>query len=359
MAIKKRENDVEIPYELKRRCIEARETMTTAEVYRQIFYPEHSYMSCESFRRALRKWKRKALASDKTLEAGTYGGFTAHNATVQVNGRGEVVQAWIKQGIDDNEYEQLLEAIKENIKPIKIEQPKQTESSMLEIPLFDMHFGVATIDDYVPLLAQILALIETKRWGEVNILIGQDLLHTNDLRGHTAKGTEIGTINFGGAWADAWRFWITIIDKAIGNAKEVKLRYSKGNHDECTSWCFVQALKARYPQLWVDDSFEPRRCITWNGVFIGYGHCEYTGSLSKIFQNFVLDFPKEFAEAEVREIHTGHLHSEGQDNGMMVRRLASGVPTDKWSKDNGYVGAHRRFQIFEWMPNRLKAIYYM
>ena len=358
MAIKK-ENDVEIPYELKRRCVEARETMSATDVYRNIFSPEHSEMSCESFCRALRKWKRKALASSQTLEAGTYGGFTAHNATVQVNGRGEVVQAWIKQGLDDNECEQLLEAIKENIKPITIEQPKQTWASMLEIPLFDMHFGVATIDDYMPLLAQIIALIETKQWGEVNILIGQDLLHTNDLRGHTAKGTEIGTIDFGKAWSDAWRFWITIIDKAIANAKEVKLRYSRGNHDECTSWCFVQALKARYPQLWVDDSFEPRRCITWNGVFIGYGHCEYTGNLSKIFQNFVLDFPMEFAEAKVREIHTGHLHSEGQDNGMMVRRLASGVPVDKWSRDNGYVGSHRRFQVFEWMPNRLRAIYYM
>ena len=114
---------------------------------------------------------------------------------------------------------------------------------------------------------------------------------------------------------------------------------------KCTSWCFVKALQARYPQAVIDDSFKTRRCIVWRGCFIGYGHCDYKGSLADIFQDFVLDFPTEFAQAKVREIHTGHLHSESQDKGMMVRRLASAVPTDAWHDENGYVGAHKRFQF--------------
>lgn len=358
-AVSEGRSKMEIPYELKKRCVEAKSTMTAERIYREIFLPEHKEMTCDSFCRALRKWRRKALASSKTLEAGTYGGFIAHDATVQVDGEGRITQAWIKQRSDDNEYEQILDAIKENIQPITIERQAQAKDSMLELPLFDMHFGVATIDDYMPLLTEISMLIDSKAWEEINIIIGQDMLHTNDLRGHTAKGTDIGVIDFKKAWNDAAVFWYTVIDKSIERSKRVKLRYSKGNHDECTSWCFVQALKARYPQLYVDDSFEARRCISWKGVFIGYGHCEYTGNLTKIFQNFVLDFPKEFAEAKVREIHTGHLHSESQDNGMMVRRLASGVPADKWTRDNGYIGANKRFQVFEWQPNRLRAIYYI
>ena len=78
-----------------------------------------------------------------------------------------------------------------------------------------------------------------------------------------------------------------------------------------------------------------------------------------LFQNFVLDFPQEFAAAKVREIHSGHLHRESVDEGMMVRRLPSGVPTDEWSSNNGYVGAHKRFQIFEWAENRLKSTHYI
>lgn len=350
---------MEIPYELKRRCVEAHKTMTAKQVYREVFLPEHKGMSCDSFCRAMRRWERKTFASNETLDAGTYSGFTAHNATVQVDKGGNVVQAWIKQKLDDREFEQIIDAIKHSVKPITVKRELKTVNGMLEIPLFDMHFGVALLNDYKNTLNELIALIDSKEWEEVNILIGQDLIHTNDLRGHTSKGTEIGEIDFKQAWNDAAVFWYSIIEESLEKAEKVNLRYSKGNHDECTSWCFVQMLKARYPQLNVDDSFESRRCVLWKGVFIGYGHIEYTGNLSKVFQDFVLDFPKEFAAARVREIHTGHLHRESCDNGMMVRRLASGVPADKWSRDNGYIGANKRFQVFEWQPNRLKAIYYI
>lgn len=350
---------LKIPYELKKRCVEASNTMSSEQVYKEIFVHEHKGMSCETFCRSLRKWKNKCKASSETLDAGTYKGFTPHSATVQVDKQGNVVQAWVKQQVNDGEFEQILEAIKEDVKPVNIECMCKPEVSMLEIPFFDMHFGVALWKDYENLLSEVLTLIDSKGWEEINIIIGQDLLHTNDLRGHTAKGTEIGSIDFKQAWIDASCFWSMVIERALAKASRVNIRYSKGNHDECTSWCFVQMLKAKYPQVCVDDSFETRRCISWKGVFIGYGHCEYTNNLAKIFQNFVLDFPSEFAAAKVREIHTGHLHSESYDNGMMVRRLASGVPADKWSRDSGYVGANKRFQIFEWMPNRLKAIYYI
>ena len=86
---------------------------------------------------------------------------------------------------------------------------------------------------------------------------------------------------------------------------------------------------------------------------------EYTNKAADLFQDFVLDFPKEFADATVREIHTGHLHRESVDNGTMVRRLASGVPTDAWNSKNGFVGANKRFQLFEWEPGALAGIKYV
>ena len=351
---------MKIPYELKRECVEACKDKTHRQIYNEIFLPRHSGMSYESFSRKLRLWKKQQMADKETLAQGTYEGFIAHNATVQVDSAGNIRQAWIKQGKEEDCWEQIIEAIKKNIEPIDVLPTSSvTEQAMLELPLFDMHFGIATLDNYMPVLCEILTIIHSKRWEEINVIVGQDLLHTNDLRGHTAKGTAIQQIDFGKAWRDAWRFWTTIIDLALKQSPQVNIRYSKGNHDECTSWCFVQALKARYPRLWCDDSFEARRCILWRNCFIGYGHCEYTGSLSKIFQNFVMDFPQEFASAKVREIHTGHLHSEGQDNGIMVRRLASAVPADEWTRNNGYIGSHKRFQLFEWNEGKLKAIYYV
>lgn len=344
-----------IEIELKERCVAALQDMSTREVYDTIFLPAHGGMKYESFKRSMRKWKNHAPTD--TLHAGTYPQFSAHGATVQVNGNGKITQAWIKQS-KDVDWDAIREVLLTDLPKSDIEPTRGAGTTMLEIPLFDLHFGVATFDTYKEPLADILGTIQEKTYDEINIIIGQDVLHNNDMRGHTAKGTPIEQIDFTAAWSDAWRFFRVLIDASIERSPRVRLHYSKGNHDECSGWCFFKALEAIYPQCESDDSLAPRKCIFWNGCFIGFGHCEYTSKSALIFQNFVLDFPNEFADAKVREVHSGHLHRESVDEGIFVRRLPSAVPTDKWSSDNGFTGAHKRFMLFEWAENRLKAIYY-
>ena len=333
--------------------------MTTREVFDKIFVPEcGNRWSYESFKRQMRNWKNKQFADEKTLTAGTYPNFSPHNATVQVDAKGNVVQAWIKEK-KEIDWLYVRDMLASGIVKSEIVPSTLGGETMLEIPLFDMHFGVASFDTYVYELSEILGIIADKQYDEINILFGQDVLHNNDMRGHTAKGTPIEKVDFATAWTDAWKFFRVIIDEALKHTATVNMRYSKGNHDECAAWCLFKALEAAYPQVYFDDSLAPRKCVFWNGCFIGFGHCEYTSKNSMLFQNFVLDFPKEFAEANVREIHSGHLHRESVDDGIMVRRLPSAVPTDNWSSDSGYTGAHKRFQLFEWAENRLKAIYYV
>lgn len=344
----------------KAKCVEASEKQTAREIYEKIFLPEYgdNIMTYRSFRRRLQEWKKLQFASEDTLYAGTYPGFSVHNATVQVNKKGEVRQAWIKQH-PDIDWREINEYLANSVQKSDIVPSVLAGETMLEIPLFDMHFGVATFDTYKEELCELLGLVESKKYDEINILIGQDLLHVNDMRGHTVKGTQLEEIDFVKAWSDAWEFLTALIDCALTRTPNVKLWYSKGNHDECPAWCLFKALEARYPQCECDDSLAPRKCIFWKGCFIGFGHCQYTSKTSLLFQNFVLDFPKEFAEAKVREIHSGHLHRESIDEGIMVRRLPSSVPDNKWASENGYVGAHKRFQIFEWAENRLKSINYI
>lgn len=351
---------LQIPYELKRRCVELSETDTARHIYDTVFLPEHDGMGFETFRHKLRQWKKHAMADDDTLNAGTYAGFTTHDATVQVDGKGVIRQAWIKQSSGDVDWQEVISAIKESTQPIEVAPiSTEPEKAMLEIPLFDMHFGIAKLSDYIQTYGKIIHEIQSKVWAEINIIIGQDLIHNNDMRGHTAKGTQIEQINVPKAWADAKTFWAGIIECAIEHADRVNIVYSVGNHDECQAWAFTQMLKVMFPQATVDDSLRPRKCISWQGCFIGVGHCEYTNKAADLFQDFVLDFPKEFADATVREIHTGHLHRESIDNGTMVRRLASGVPTDAWNSKNGFIGANKRFQLFEWEPGVLAGIKYV
>lgn len=348
-----------IEYSLKAKCVSLLDTMSMRQIYEQVFRPEHDTMSYETFRHKLREWKRKALADEKTLACGTYPMFTAHAATVQVDGEGRITQAWIKQQQETLDWLKIRNIVCKDATPSDIVPTTITGKTMLELPLFDMHFGIADFDCYKESLSEIMGIISDRQYDEINILIGQDVLHNNDMRGHTAKGTEIERIDFVQAWADCWKFFRALIDVALKHSPHVCLRYSKGNHDECSAWCFFKALQAVYPQCACDDSLDARKCIYWRGCFIGYGHCEYTRNNYLLLQNFVTDFPKEFANSKVREIHAGHLHTEAQDCGIVVRRIPSAVPTDKWSSNNGFVGAHKRFQIFEWAENRLKTVHYV
>lgn len=346
-------------YTLKSKCVAAVGTMATRKIYDEIFVPEHDgNMSYESFKRRLRDWKRKAYADEGLLSAGTLPQFVPHGATVQVNASGEVTQVWVKEHAEIDWYA-IRDILAEVIAPVQIEPTGLYGDTMLEIPLFDMHFGVADFDYYKDTLSDLIGIVWENHYDEINILFGQDVLHNNDMRGHTAKGTPIQTIDFQQSWKDAWIFFTTLIEASLKQARKVNLHYSKGNHDECAAWCLYKAIESRYPQCNSDDSMAPRKCIYWRGCFIGFGHCEYAKQNAKLFQNFVLDFPKEFADAKVREIHSGHLHRESIDDGMMVRRLPSGVPTDEWSSNHGYTGSHKRFMIFEWAENRLKATYYI
>lgn len=349
-----------IDFKIKAECVRRYKAgEKPKQIYDDYFSKVHFTMSHETFRHRLKEWARKNYADNETLDAGTFDGFTAHGSTVQVDSNGNLRQAWIKQTKDAIDWESLIDKFADKVEPVEIETQQIESDSMLEIPLFDMHFGVAKFSDYEKAMIDINGIISGKRWDEINIIIGQDLLHNNDLRGHTAKGTPIEKVDIEKAWQDAWRFWNIIIERCVKMSNAVHVRYSKGNHDECISWCFVKALQAKFSQVHFDDSLKPRKIIYWKGCFIGYGHVEYTNKKNDIFRDFVIDYPAEFSKAKTREIHTGHLHRESIDTGVMVRRLASAVPVDDWSNNNGYASAHKRFQLFEFSPDHLKAIHYV
>lgn len=355
------ENRHPIPLELKKRCVAAAEQgKTSREIYEDIFKQEHPGTAYNTFRRRLTEWKGLSLADNATLAAGTYEGFTAHDATVQVNRNGEIVQAWIKQALDDGQWEALLNAIHENTEPVHIRPVADAQvDRMLEIPLYDMHLPLS---DHTKSVEQILGVIASKSWDEINIIIGQDMFHNDDMRGRTASGRQIEKVDLAKAWEMARGIWYNIIDLSLAQSKCTNLIYSVGNHDESLAWAFVQMLKDHYPQLNVDDRMKQRKCIFWKRCFIGITHGAYTKSAPNDFRGqFTIEFPQEFAASTVREIHAGHLHHEKEADiyGVMTRRLSRNGSTDQWSEDEGFVGAHSRYMLFEWVPGALRAIHYI
>ena len=304
-------------------------------------------------------------ADGKILEGGNLGyDYTPHASTVQVNNKGEVVQAWIKSKANDGVYLKLIDTIK-NLEPFEPIEKLTTETleRMLEIKLDDLHFGVAFFKDYERTLQNTLEVIESKQYEEINIVIGEDLAHTNDFKGHTNKLTYIGEVDMPRGYKDALRFYGLMIEKALKHGKTVNIIYSMGNHSEALSWTIIQVLKAKYPQANYDDRLVERKAITYREIFIGLSHAEETpGNLRDIKDIFMQEFLQEYAKAKTREIHLGHKHKQKEledINGCVVRRLPSGVPTDKYTYRHGWTGTIKRFMLFEYTADELKEIHYV
>ena len=356
-----------IPIQVKKTCCQMRvEGKSYKDIYENYFkHTVDEPMTLASFSRIVRKWMTKRYPDETTLECGTYEGFIAHNATVQVSKSGEIVQAWIKQKAGDFDPEEFLDAIRENVEPHIYERSEHSETAtrMLEIPLFDMHWGVAYMDYYEPVLNELLDLITSRTWDKIVIPFGQDFFHNDSIiNGQTTKGTPIEKVDMTRAVKESKTFMYALIDTAIKCANEVKVIYSAGNHDRSISWMFIQVLLERYGSEVVDDSLEYRKVVTYgkNSIMLTHGDSKQA-TAKNLAHIFPITFAEEFANANVREVHAGHLHHEAEADifGVMVRRLSSGGKVDDWSNKEDFVGTHRRFMVFEWDQHKLASIHYI
>ena len=266
-----------IPIQVKKTCCQLyAQGKTPREIYNEYFKEAVDEPSAlPAFRTMLHRWNKHKYADRTTLETGTYEGFIAHDATVQVSKSGEIIQAWIKQkatGIDTDEF---IAAVRANTEPYDYIPPAiDVSDRMLEIDLFDMHWGVAFMDHYEPVLNELLELINSRTWDKIVIPFGQDFFHNDSIvNGQTTKGTQIEKVDMMRAVKEGKRFMYSLIENASRKAKYVEVVYTAGNHDRSISWMFMQMLDERFGRcdsIIIDDSLEFRKVISYgtNAVMI-------------------------------------------------------------------------------------------
>lgn len=253
----------------------------------------------------------------------------------------------------------LLEAIKKDVNPIILDRKTISSERLLEIPLFDMHFGIADLAYYNETYTRISDKIQGNEWDTILFIIGQDLLHNDGFTGKTTSGTLIEQVNTEQAWADADSFYTNLITLALKESQNVSVVFSNGNHDQGISYGFVKMLEAKFPQATFDTKMKQRKGYVWNNLFLGFSHGDKGGK--RLEKNFLSEFGKEIAGSTLVEIHSGHIHHEvtKDDFGIVVRSLATKAKTDGWHDDNGFIGAMKRFQLFEYTPTELVNIHYV
>ena len=355
-----------IPIDIKQKCVNMRsEGSSISEIY-SYFISEISNSNCSEhgFRSMLSRWSRKEYPDETTLVNGTYDDFIAHDATVQVKQNGEIIQAWIKQRRDSINPQAFIDAITGNYEKYEFKKVKSKKSSnMLEIPLFDMHWGISYREDYEQTLQDLVFLIRSKNWDYIVIPFGQDYFHNDSIvNGQTTKGTVIQKVDTVKAVQDGKNFMFNLIEECLSNANHVKVVYTPGNHDYSLSWMFMEVLLERYGPEIVDDTISNRKFITYgkNAIMLTHGTSKRASNPKDLALIFTSKF-NDFSKFQNKEVHAGHLHSETDSDvyGVMVRRLSTKALEDDWSDKEDFVGSNKRFMLFEWSLLKLKSIYYV
>lgn len=265
----------------------------------------------------------------------------------------------VKPKVTGLNVDKLIEQLKESIDISELKYSEINGTNMLVIPFFDLHFGIANIETYKEVLSKTIYRIKSKKWNKILIVFGQDALHNDGFTGQTTSGTVIDKVDMEKAWSDLHQFYTFIFDEAIKNSNSVDAIFSNGNHDQSMGWAFGKLLEIKYPQVKFDSKMKQFKGYKWNNVFIGVTHGDK--GANRIFDVYLSEYGNLIANAKTKEILTGHLHHQKTIDkfGLVHRTLGSGVPTDGYHADNGFVGAQKQFTLLEYNENYPEAVYYV
>lgn len=285
--------------------------------------------------------------------------------TVELDKDGNVKRQWIQtQTNNDLVYQEWLDKI-DQIQPRPLDSRPHDETyqdTTLVVPLYDMHFGKASLEDYRLILDQLVNFLSIHR-RKVVFVIGQDLFHWDNFRGMTASGTQLSAgLLQKENYEDALSFWVHAIENT--NANEIEIIYSMGNHDESISYGFVRELRAYFrlhDHITFDVELEEYKARNIYNTTVVFTH----GDKAKMDAKGVLAIQYLFKQLTVATTQTdiimGHLHHKNVTDLPAVRVITqnSACPTDKWHKDHLFVGAPEVFSVYEYTTWGRIAEYYI
>lgn len=284
------------------------------------------------------------------------------------------VKAFLKKRVQIVDAKAEIEDLrKQSFKEIKFAPPSVTKNSkttgnMLEIDIADHHFGklawAAETGDqnYDTKIAEKLfkkafyAILDRASgitYDEIWMILGNDLLNSDNAQGTTTRGTQVSTDSrYQKTFSVVRNTAIECIEELRKRSKKVKVIMVPGNHDTLSTWHLGDSLECRfYDYKDVDIDNEPRyyKYHQFGKVMIMYTHGD-KGRYKEYPMLMAAEQPDMFGETRFREVHTGHQHRKEVDEqyGVRVRRMSALCPPDAWHSENGFVGNLRSAEAFQW-----------
>lgn len=265
----------------------------------------------------------------------------------------------VEPKVKGNSIDDIIQAIKDYTTPFDItviDDEKIEDTLLINLP--DLHFGINTADEYSHYQTQILSYLENQYENVVISLLG-DFFNTDNFNNKTIHDTRVNDTDIPNAWEEATLFIEPIIQKALSMSPNVRVVYSRGNHDESMAWAYHKYLEVKYPQAEHDVATNQLKCILIDGnaIYLTHGHIRKRN----ICQLCATLYPKEWAEAENRMLFTGHFHTIKSEDltGLVHYQLPTISKHTDYEKENLFIGSQKGVHLFELGHGRLNAIYYI
>ena len=265
----------------------------------------------------------------------------------------------VEPKVKGNSIDDIIQAIKDYTTPFDItvvDDEKLEDTLLINLP--DLHFGINTADEYSDYQSKILSYLENQYENVVISLLG-DFFNTDNFNNKTIHETRVNDTDIPNAWEEATLFIEPIIQKSLSMSPNVRVVYSRGNHDESMAWAYHKYLEVKYPQAEHDVAIEQLKCILIdkNAIYLTHGHIRKRN----ICQLCATLYPKEWAEAENRMLFTGHFHTIKSEDltGLVHYQLPTISKHTDYEKENLFIGSQKGVHLFELGHGRVNAIYYI
>ena len=208
------------------------------------------------------------------------------------------------------------------------------------------------IDAYTTSIYQILKNAQQFPLEEIVLVVGNDLLHTDNAKGTTFKGTPLDSdVRYHKAYVLVRKMLVRVIE-LLRTFAPVKVLTIPGNHDTMSTFTLGDSLECwfdKYTDVTVDNSPTPYKFYQWGDVMLMLMHGD-KGKKSDYAMWMATERPMMFGSTKFREVHIGHTHGRFVEEkfGITVRTFAALCKPDAWHSENGYVGNLRSAEGIIW-----------
>ena len=286
------------------------------------------------------------------------------------------VKVWLKKNQEFLDVQKIKKDILNEIKKHSPKIPKLTykekQNNLLEINIFDLHFGKFATDEttgdgynteiakkrFLNALNRLIVRSEGFHFEKILFPIGNDFFNSDTLKNETTKGTPQDEHLLWQETIRKGRQLIQIGIEYLSTFAPVHVVVVQGNHDWERMFMLGEMIEGWFhnnPNVSIDNSYKARKYFKYGKCLIGFthGNNEKVGDLPLIMAQ---EQSLHWQDTKYREFHLGHLHhkreikykSTQEYKGIVIRYLRSLSGEDAWHNIKGYIGGVQSAESFVW-----------